>query len=301
MNQVPSVSVVIPFYSGEPWLAAALESIRSQTVPVHEIIIICDGCGCDLSHLVDSEAHVRIITTENGGPGRARNRGIELAEGEYIAFLDADDIWDPRKIEGQLTRMVQTGAVWSHTSYSTFLDGQPATQTSKIVHSGRRHDGHIYPALLSSCSIATPTVMISTEILRADLSLRFADSMRFAEDAFFWARLAARHRVLGLDEVLTRVRIRGSNAAQNPAVQLQARSALWTEICRDPVGFPQGDISLLARTAFQASGFAAGVYDLLACRTSRRPAQRALAVLLYSVPWCLFKMDAWFSQSKDGS
>lgn len=298
MTQVPNVSVIIPFRSQEPWLLAAVESVRNQTISVLEVIIICDGCGCDLSRLAAVDARIRIVTIENRGPGGARNLGIELARGEYVAFLDADDVWEPSKIESQLQSMVQAGADWSHTSYSTFRDGEQSGQTLATIHSGRRHRGRIYPALLSSCSIATPTVMIRAALLREDPSLRFAHSMRFGEDGYLWARIAVGHDVLGLDSALTKVRIRGGNAALNPSIQLRARADLWREILNDPEGFPHHDISRLAAFAFRTCALASAVLGRMMRRNMSEPIHRGVAFVLYAVPWCCFRLDGWIAQSR---
>lgn len=156
-NPSTSVSVIIPFHSNVLWLKSAVESIQAQTFPVEEVIIICDGCGCDLSQIQASDARINVVTIDNRGPGGARNHAIDLAQGEYLAFLDADDIWYPHKVEHQLEMMISTGAEWSHTSYSKFRDSASAADVVAAVHSGKRHDGWTYPALLSSCSIATPS------------------------------------------------------------------------------------------------------------------------------------------------
>jgi glycosyltransferase involved in cell wall biosynthesis len=98
----PLVSVVIPVYNGAAFLADALASVRAQTYPRYEIIVIDDGSRDDSGRVTRACPGVRYVFQSNQGIAAARNRGLSLACGEVIAFLDQDDYWAPRKIELQL-------------------------------------------------------------------------------------------------------------------------------------------------------------------------------------------------------
>lgn len=102
MNQ-PTISVIIPVYNGERYLAAAIESVLTQSLPPTEILIIDDG-STDQSLAVAQRytPQLRCHSLPHGGPGAARNQGVTLAQGDYLAFLDADDLWLPAKLAGQL-------------------------------------------------------------------------------------------------------------------------------------------------------------------------------------------------------
>jgi glycosyltransferase involved in cell wall biosynthesis len=94
----PTVSVVIPAFNAAPYLGEAIESAAWQTLPPHEIIIVDDGSNdCSVS-IASSAGDVRIIRQSNLGVGAARNAGIAACSGEFIALLDADDIWLPDKL-----------------------------------------------------------------------------------------------------------------------------------------------------------------------------------------------------------
>ena len=98
----PSTSVVIPCYNGEEYLSEVLESVRNQTVPVREIHLIDDGLRVPVRRPGGwSGPPLRITRTPNRGLAAARNLGCTQASGEFIAFLDADDAWAPRKVEEQ--------------------------------------------------------------------------------------------------------------------------------------------------------------------------------------------------------
>jgi glycosyltransferase involved in cell wall biosynthesis len=98
----PATSVVIPCYNGERYLGETLESIRKQTTPVREIFVIDDGSNVPLQAPPGwTGPPLHIIRTPNRGQSAARNFGASRATGEFIAFVDADDLWQPRKIEAQ--------------------------------------------------------------------------------------------------------------------------------------------------------------------------------------------------------
>lgn len=299
MDPTSTVSVVVPFHSNESWLRASIASVLAQRLPVLEVLIICDGCGCDLSHYVAQDNRIRVISTPNRGPGPARNLGIELARGTYVAFLDSDDLWAPEKTERQVREMCETGASWSHTSYSTFQDGTMPTNSSSIVHSGLQHSGRIYPDLLSSCSIATPTVMIRRSILRDNPTLRFSSSMRHGQDMYLWARLSVWYSVLGIDEVLTSVRMRGRNASLQPEIQLRVRAAMWQALQLEPESLPQEEMSHLARIAFRLSVLGHAICNACAPAIRSHSMRQGIAGGLYVLPWLLFKADAWSRRRRE--
>ena len=102
MNQ-PLVSVIIPVFNGERFLTDALNSVLSQEYPNLELIFVDDGSTDRSREIIErTPGKFRYLRQENSGPAAARNRGVEIAEGDILAFQDADDIWPPRKLEIQL-------------------------------------------------------------------------------------------------------------------------------------------------------------------------------------------------------
>ena len=95
------VSVVIPVHDGERYLAAAIESVLEQTLPPAEVIVVDDGSTDSSVQVAERYAPqgVRCHSQANAGGGAARNRGVALSEGDFIAFLDADDLWELGKLE----------------------------------------------------------------------------------------------------------------------------------------------------------------------------------------------------------
>ncbi|HKA06178.1 MAG TPA: glycosyltransferase family A protein, partial [Gemmataceae bacterium] len=98
-----SVSVIIPAYRAEAFIARALDSVFGQTIQPSEVLVIDDGSPDDLSQAVRPFGdRVTLVRKPNGGAASARNLGLDRARGDFIAFLDADDTWVPHKLEHQL-------------------------------------------------------------------------------------------------------------------------------------------------------------------------------------------------------
>jgi glycosyltransferase involved in cell wall biosynthesis len=112
-----SVCTIIPAYNAEAFLHKALDSVLSQTAPVDEIIVVDDGSKDATCAVVESYApRVRLIRQKNQGPAAARNLGVKSSTAAFISFLDADDAWQPQKVEKQLAAFAQTpGAVLCYT------------------------------------------------------------------------------------------------------------------------------------------------------------------------------------------
>jgi glycosyltransferase involved in cell wall biosynthesis len=101
-EEYPLVSVIIPVYNGARYLRAALDSVFAQTYRPFEVIVVDDGSSDDSGVIAQSFAEVRYIRQTNQGVAAARNHGIDVARGEYLAFLDQDDLWTPEKLKVQI-------------------------------------------------------------------------------------------------------------------------------------------------------------------------------------------------------
>jgi glycosyltransferase involved in cell wall biosynthesis len=115
MTKAPLVSVILPVRNGESFVAEAIDSVTRQTHQNIELVVVDDGSTDRTRPIVDSlarnDSRIRVISQEAAGVARARNRGIASARGDYIAPIDADDVWEPAKIEKQVERMLQSDRV----------------------------------------------------------------------------------------------------------------------------------------------------------------------------------------------
>lgn len=100
---MPSVSVIVPVFNGASFLAGAVANIRGQSRPPEQIIVVDDGSTDDSLAVARSlGADVTVLTQKNGGPPAARNRALEVVAGDFVTFLDVDDLWPPDKLAEQL-------------------------------------------------------------------------------------------------------------------------------------------------------------------------------------------------------
>jgi glycosyltransferase involved in cell wall biosynthesis len=190
------VSAVIPTFNRRREVAAAIASAQAQTRPLHEIIVVDDGSTDGtweaLQALASAAAAPRIVLHRqaNAGPSAARNAGVRLAEGEFIAFLDSDDAWHAEKTARQLALFDE--------SPSLALVGCPIQAAG--VFRGRRLVDIGIERLLFRNYFPTPGVMVRREVLVALGG--FSEDMRLCEDYELWLRVAARYPCLLLNEEL---------------------------------------------------------------------------------------------------
>lgn len=126
------ISVIIPVYNGKQYLTEAVESIFQQNYDPLEIIIVDDGSTDGTADLKNSFGKkVKYIYQENSGPAAARNKGISLANGEYIAFLDSDDLWPSGKLETQINQMIHNPDIEIILGHTKTFDSE-LTDANKI-------------------------------------------------------------------------------------------------------------------------------------------------------------------------
>jgi glycosyltransferase involved in cell wall biosynthesis len=185
------VSIVIPYRDRVSSLVEAVTSINGQSHRNLEIIIIDDSHDSEnptenlLRGLVlDPGIPIRLVANLYTGVSHARNLGIKLSQGDFIAFLDSDDFFLPTKIATQLIEMVKKDAIFGHTNYLR-IEEQSGSVCDTSVNSGR----NILETMIGSCNIATPTVMIKKVDGLEDL---FDPAISFGEDSDAWIRFIAK-------------------------------------------------------------------------------------------------------------
>ena len=190
----PSVSMVVPAYNAERYIGFTIESLVGQTHEDLEIIIVDDG-STDGTHEIAckyarADHRVTVLTQENSGVASARNRGIEVARGEFIGFVDADDIWHRTAVEKMLERFEDSppsvGVVYT---WSTDIDEE--NRAIGGVHVSRA-SGHVYPLLIFHNFLGNAS---STIIRKRSLELIGGYRTEFdlgCEDFDLYLRLAAR-------------------------------------------------------------------------------------------------------------
>src|SRR5262245_19128237 len=197
-----AVSVIIPAYNSAATIRRAVDSVIEQTAPVHEIIVVDDGSQDDLESAVRPYAgRVRYVQKPNGGDASARNFGIDMATGSVIAFLDADDYWEPQKLARQL-HVFKT-----HPSVavvgSCYYEQIPGAPRELVIPAGIPFDQVLIWKGTRVFDLAYRLSTITVAVQRGALgSTRFDTSLTTAEDRDLWIRLASEFPVYLLAEPL---------------------------------------------------------------------------------------------------
>lgn len=201
---MPLVSVVVPTRNRPEMLAEALASVRAQTFTDYEIIVVSNGesrLSRGESRAAASAHGARYFALRRGNISAARNHGVAQASGEWIAFLDDDDIWVPHKMTLQLEEARRTAADMVSSDYVKFHPDEPDT-----LFRPRPPAGWTYHKAASHIRWwANPSATIVRKSVLDQLG-GFDPRQRFTEDGELWRRLAWRHRIVQLDEVLMRYR-----------------------------------------------------------------------------------------------
>lgn len=188
---VASVSVVIPMFNSAATIERALESVAAQSLLPQEIVVVDDGSDDMGASIVkqwnNSNIPVKLVEhSRNIGPAASRNTGWGMAIGTFVAFLDADDSWDPIKIEIQYKLMFGFPNVVACGTLHSVNIGEPQAFVSSPQMVPTRQ--FTVRDLLIKNRFSTPSVMI-----RRDINERFDSAFRYSEDYLLWLNIASRH------------------------------------------------------------------------------------------------------------
>ncbi|MCK4810115.1 MAG: glycosyltransferase family 2 protein [Candidatus Omnitrophica bacterium] len=221
------MNVIIPAFNSELYIGQAIESVLAQTYRDIEIIIVDDGStdstkevvekymGPQSQHATKSPMNICYIYQENRGPAAARNKGIEYAQGEYVAFLDADDRWVDKKIETQIKLFKNNSTLeLIHTDYSSF-DLQANVNNSGYTNKFKKcFAGDIFFSLFRENFIRTSSVLLKRESFKKGGV--FNESLSMSEDYDLWLRLTKGRKITGyIDLPLVQVRRHNSHITRD--------------------------------------------------------------------------------------
>ena len=200
MTSLPVISVIMPAYNARETITASVRSLQAQTLKNWELIIVDDGSADDTAAvalaLAEKDARICVVQRSNSGPSVARNRGVDLARADLIAFLDADDFWAPERLLGMLSVFDKDPSVGVAFSRTRFVDDKslkPGTLTAHI-------------ASLSIVDLMAENAVCSTSNIVCSKSLftrtgGFTPGLDYAEDQDWLLRVAleGRSRIVGVD------------------------------------------------------------------------------------------------------
>jgi glycosyltransferase involved in cell wall biosynthesis len=200
----PLVTAIIPTYNRKEYLENAIQSVANQSYSNIEILVIDDGSYSNYAQSVcDKFSNCYYLYKENGGLSSARNYGINLAKGEYIAFLDDDDYWLETKIEKQVEILLKNKDIDCVHSSAAVIDENDKL-TGDIIGASpnkiNKRSGYVFWNALGTWVVKSPTPLIRKTVFQSDLL--FDESIKVGEDVDFYQRMFYRHKVFYFDEPL---------------------------------------------------------------------------------------------------
>lgn len=204
----PLVSVIIPTYNRSAYLREALASVVSQTYPTIEILVIDDGSKQNYAEAIcagffNCNYHYK----RNGGPSSARNFGIGIAKGDFIAFLDDDDFWKKDKLEQQVNLLMSNSDVDLIHSPVYVVDEQ-GNSTGEIfggVSDEKMRSGYVFWNALGRWLVKSATPLIRKEVFSS--GFLFDEDLEVGEDVDFYQRLFYKHKIYFISEPLAYYRV----------------------------------------------------------------------------------------------
>lgn len=204
----PFVSVIIPTFNRVALLKRTIYSVRSQTFRDFETIVVDDGSTDDTGRWLANQGDLRVLSQENKGIATSRNNGASIAKGEWLAFLDHDDLWDPTKLRVQVQ----------------FIEKNPdvALVAAKHVTIGKRFStpsrpvwvkGDLLVKAYTESFIHTSSVMIKKEVFQAIGG--FSPEYKFADEFDVWLKVARDHVVAYVNQPLVFIRLYESNTSHD--------------------------------------------------------------------------------------
>jgi teichuronic acid biosynthesis glycosyltransferase TuaG len=195
MKSTPLISIIIPLYNAEDYIVETLTSIRNQSFKNYEVIII-DNVSTDNSvKLVENFSchfsNFKLLTTQknSGGPAYPRNLGVAASKGDYVAFLDSDDIWHSEKLIKQISLMLQKNLNFTSTS-SLLINDKSESINNSVRNLGGRYKKYGIKSMLFRNTIITSSVIVKRDFL-ADFRFDESKNMVTVEDYLLWLNLFA--------------------------------------------------------------------------------------------------------------
>jgi teichuronic acid biosynthesis glycosyltransferase TuaG len=223
---MPMVSVVIPAYNAAPWIAETLRSVLSQTFQDFEIIVVDDGSTDDTAALVAKFKGVRLIRINHAGVSTARNIAIQSASGEYIAFLDADDLWLPRKLELQIELLEKERLAWAYGDAIAF-DDQSRRTLFRFSSVRQQYSGKVLQLLLLGDFIPSPTPVVKHRVFEQVGYFNESPIIQAVEDWDMWLRIAAEYPIGRVNGVLAKYRVHQASTVQSKCAEDLFKSNLY--------------------------------------------------------------------------
>jgi glycosyltransferase involved in cell wall biosynthesis len=246
------ISVIIPAYNAAAFLREALESVRAQTRPAAEVIVVDNG-STDASPVIAQDAGARVLRLERPGLSAARNAGIRAATQPWIAFLDGDDVWDPDKLAWQwraVETCPQVGMVTTDfTEFNStgvlkesFLEGRANYQIivrREVAPAVMCCDADSFQTNFLHGNFFAPSAVLARRDLLLDVGL-FDEALTHMEDRELWLRMLPRTVVAVVERPLLHTRIHASNWSSDSVKMALGGAMIAERVLANPERYPSG-------------------------------------------------------------
>ena len=226
MNKQPLVSIIMPTYNCGKFIKKTIDSVINQTYSNWELIIV-DDCSKDDTEKVlkkyQKDKRINYVKLKkNSGAAIARTEAMRIAKGNYMAFLDSDDLWYPKKLEKQLKFMQDNSYNFTCTAYEQI--DEEDNKLNKVIKTKKKAD---YNRILLDCPVGNSTVMYNVD----KLGKFEVPNIRKRNDDALWLQIIkkAKH-IYGMDEILMQYRIRSNSISSNKWSLVKYHWQLYREI-----------------------------------------------------------------------
>jgi glycosyltransferase involved in cell wall biosynthesis len=283
---MPLISVIIPVYNGEKTIRKTIKSVLNQTFSDLELIVINDGSQDSTLDIVKnlSDSRLQLFSYSNAGQAISRNRGIKQASGEYISFIDADDLWTSDKLERQLAALQNHPDAAVAYSWCNHIDAE-----DKVLRPGSRiiANGNIYPQLLVANFLENGSNPLIRRQALTEVG-EFEASLSPAEDWDLWLRLAAKYQFITVPSPQVLYRVSASSASSNimkmELVCLQVIERAFSQAPKSLQHLNQYSLANLYKYL---------LYKILECSSEQKTRRKSVKFL-----WQAVKNDPSLLQSK---
>jgi glycosyltransferase involved in cell wall biosynthesis len=228
----PLISVIIPTHNGAAWLPDCLDSVLRQTYERREVLVIDDGSTDATPAVLRAfEPRVCVVRQPRGGIGAARNQGIHRAAGDYLAFLDHDDLWKEDKLDKQVRHALAHPEIDVHYTDAEEFDARGTVHDSFFaLFPGLRRSGDLFAEIVHFAVPLMSTTLFKTAFLHRH-GLTFPESVSGVDDVGLLLEIAARGGVFGhSEERLVARRLHAHNLSKNHYNRFAQRAVLYADL-----------------------------------------------------------------------
>jgi glycosyltransferase involved in cell wall biosynthesis len=285
-SEPPRVSVIIPAYNSEKTIKETIESVLNQSFTDLELIIINDGSQDSTLEVITqiSDSRIKVFSFPNAGGNVSRNRGLHLAVGEFVSFLDADDLWTPDKLQSQLNALQENVTAKVAYSWTDYID-----ENGEFILSGKRVNvnENVYENLLLNNFLengSNPLICRKALITLGG----FDESLSAAQDWDMWLRLASKFNFICVPSVQILYRISANSVSSNLIRQEKACLQVLERAYKERPSLQDATLTTI-KNSWNIS--LANLYKYLTCKALQKPFTRQKGLASARFLWKYFIHD----------